>query len=337
MSTFRGCILLSSTILLLGSVSSGQSNIPAKTETIAYEHGLDDPGHNILLDLDIYSMNADGTNVKALTHDAHNNHLASWSPDGRRLVFISGAVHPDELSIMDRDGGNSRKLRLDSVIISAGRGDGEQRRQGSASFISWATWSPDGKKVAVTFVNPFPTFLLDPDGQDQPHQIFSGLGTPTWSPDGRELAFVVLSTPLLTIYSADADGSMRSRLTSPSMSASLPAWSPDGKQIAFAGGATLGKDQIFVMNQDGSGVRQLTNDPDWESCGQPSWSPDGQRIAFSCRATGSCPMTLGALASPSWTWSCVRRIFVISVQNPAPKLIPIVDQDGVNPAFAPVN
>jgi TolB protein len=58
-----------------------------------------------------------------------------------------------------------------------------------------------------------------------------------------------------------------------------PAWSPDGKQIAFISERERGS-QIFVMNADGSDVRNLTNDPKrFDS--HPAWSPDGRRIAFS--------------------------------------------------------
>lgn len=56
-----------------------------------------------------------------------------------------------------------------------------------------------------------------------------------------------------------------------------PTWSPDGTQIAysdFPGGVT----QVFVMNADGSGVRQLTDLP--YGAENPTWSPDGTRIAY---------------------------------------------------------
>ncbi len=54
-------------------------------------------------------------------------------------------------------------------------------------------------------------------------------------------------------------------------------WSPDGTKIAFVrfyGGAG----EIFVMNADGSGQTDLTNDP--ANDGDPTWSPDGSKIAF---------------------------------------------------------
>jgi TolB protein len=65
---------------------------------------------------------------------------------------------------------------------------------------------------------------------------------------------------------------------------SCPAWSPDGNQIAFASTRantiklSLQTTQIFVMDIDGSNIRQLTNTRGQSLC--PGWSPDGKKIAF---------------------------------------------------------
>jgi len=56
-----------------------------------------------------------------------------------------------------------------------------------------------------------------------------------------------------------------------------PAFSPDGTRIAFVSGGALGYD-IFVMNADGGGRRQLTNTGSADM--EPTWSPDGTKIAF---------------------------------------------------------
>jgi dipeptidyl aminopeptidase/acylaminoacyl peptidase len=53
--------------------------------------------------------------------------------------------------------------------------------------------------------------------------------------------------------------------------------SPDGSRIAFVA-HDGGQSDIYVMNRDGSGLRQVTGTPDNDD--QPAWSPDGARIAF---------------------------------------------------------
>ncbi len=63
-----------------------------------------------------------------------------------------------------------------------------------------------------------------------------------------------------------------------------PSWSPDGSRIAFHSSRTGGGD-IYVMNADGSGVRQLTDHP--ASDGSPSWSPDGKQILFDSKRSGN--------------------------------------------------
>ena len=51
-------------------------------------------------------------------------------------------------------------------------------------------------------------------------------------------------------------------------------------KIVFAANDANGNSQIYKMNADGSGLRQLTNFPASGEAIQPSWSPDGQRIVF---------------------------------------------------------
>lgn len=64
------------------------------------------------------------------------------------------------------------------------------------------------------------------------------------------------------------------------------AWSPDGTRIAFRGGPESGR-EVFVMNADGSGRRQLTDTPPPGTySSQPAWSPDGRRIIFRSNRDG---------------------------------------------------
>ena len=289
MSFCRKCVFLSLTILLVVCISFGQSKSQTKSETIAYQSMPDDQAP--YSGVDLYSTNSDGTNVKALTQDAHS-HSPSWSPDGQHILFIHDSTlqtepfnarhganssgHPVELYVMDRNGLNSHLLRRMEPAIGS------------------AAWSPGGQMLAVNLGDH--VFLMEPNGLNEPHLLFSNAYGAAWSPDGQRLAFSArVGDPRLlgddgkplwerapmhwAIHIANANGSMESQLTDPILMAQSPAWSPDGKQIAFSGSMDglggAGKEQIFVMNQDGSGVRQITVDPNWTSCRSPSWSPDG--------------------------------------------------------------
>jgi Tol biopolymer transport system component len=56
-------------------------------------------------------------------------------------------------------------------------------------------------------------------------------------------------------------------------------WSPDGKRIAFAGRNGGGWGDLFVIDADGSHLRRLTRDDEFEEH-DPVWSADGKRLAY---------------------------------------------------------
>lgn len=120
--------------------------------------------------------------------------------------------------------------------------------------------------------------VMEPDGSGKV-QLTSG-DFPDWSPDGTKIAYVLGSS----LFVMNADGSGQTLVQGPFSdrisSYRHPSWSPDGTKLVFAAGFFGGGDrsELFVVDVDGSGLREITPGPlqGW----WPSWSPDGTKIAF---------------------------------------------------------
>ncbi len=81
------------------------------------------------------------------------------------------------------------------------------------------------------------------------------------------------------IYAMNADGTDVTNLTNTTDQEIDPIWSPNGRQVAFAkcaGGCEVFFTEVWVINADGSGLKQLTHGGGFLG----AWSPDGKRIAF---------------------------------------------------------
>jgi TolB protein len=106
---------------------------------------------------------------------------------------------------------------------------------------------------------------------------------PSWSPDGRALAYSTYRPNPDIVISFIYQGVLQSPTKGVGTNY-LPVFSPDGTRIAFMS-VRNGNPEIWVMNVDGSNVRQLTNHPAGD--GTPTWSPNGTQIAFVSDRTGT--------------------------------------------------
>lgn len=175
----------------------------------------------------------------------------------------------------------------------------------------------------------FPTlWVVNADGTGEhklPHLERSEDSDPDWSPDGSRIAFDRCAEKC-EIWTANPDGSKPKRLgpnclrrtDSGCPDRGFPSWSPDAKRIAFGQGTIKGGkiefSEIFVMNANGTGVRQVTHittggKPFATDVLRPAWSPDGRQLVFEVHnLTGADPPNRHALFIVGADGSGLRQV-----------------------------
>lgn len=174
-------------------------------------------------------------------------------------------------------------------------------------------------------------YIVNPDGTRPRTLTGTSQATfersPAFSSDGGRIAYVCGNFELCLMK---ADGSGQAQLTTNGWPAEYrydrsPAWAPNGASIVFAR-TQDGHDGIWIINVDGSGLRQLAV-PDGVN-GHPVFSPDGTRIAFDHATVDSSPTSDVVFTSDS-------AIFVIDLAGGAVRRLTRHGLDAIEPAWSP--
>jgi TolB protein len=225
---------------------------------------------------DLFAMAADGSSSRRLTRGQSPRILdndwslrPAWSPDGSQIAYVSDADSSYTLVwVMNKDGSGRRQLVTPSFDV--------------ADAISW---SPDGKRLAVTGMvgamtrEPTQIYLVEvPRGATERltnHPL--GAFDPAWSPDGELLAYVAREAGRLELRVRTLDGAREAKLDKLAYVRS-PAWSPDGRSIAVLSAQT-GDFEIWIasIQAEDDGIqlgefRQLTRDGGVDAASGLTWS-----------------------------------------------------------------
>ena len=198
--------------------------------------------------VDIYVMNADGSDQTRLTDTGLFDLYPDWSPDGSKIAFaraVFGGV--SWIYVMNADGSDQAQLSPSDGLLAQG-----------------PDWSPDGTQIAYGggfgFGATADVYVINADGSGvtnlTPGTSGSSDQAPAWSPDGTKIAF--LSAENITdgaaeIYVMNADGSGQTNLTNNSVS-DEPDWRGTSLSLTPKFGhvtdhSTVKRDAIDVSGQ----------------------------------------------------------------------------------------
>ena len=197
-------------------------------------------------DYDIYIINSDGTGLKNLTDNDNGDFLPKWSSDGSKICYSSDETGNTDVFIMNSDGTDKR-----------GAIKNNKENYG-------AIFSPDGSKIFYVSneEGDFDIYSIGLDGAGKTKltndEYFEN--DLVFSPDGSKILYSSgqIDSTVFEVSILDLNNSSVSQITETMSYGRLPLWVENGGRIIFNSDME-GYAEIYIMNTDGSEMKNLTN------------------------------------------------------------------------------
>ncbi len=206
------------------------------------EYALSPDGNHIAVVVhgELFLMPAGGGKAKRLTEHPGNDRDPAWSPDGKRLLFVSDRDGEDNIYVLDHNDPEHpdlvRALAFKVTPLTKGKDP-----------ISGASFAPDGKRIA--FFAEGKLWTMNPDGTDAKAVVKeTRVIEYDWSPDSKWLVYSLMDGNLASeLYLIPAAGGPATNLTRYATRNFGFSWSSDGKKLAFISQRRQDLD-VFVMS-----------------------------------------------------------------------------------------
>jgi Tol biopolymer transport system component len=192
---------------------------------------------------DIFTANADGSNVKRLTDTEGYDAEATISPDGKKIVFTTMRSGDLDIYTMDTDGRNVRRLTTE------------------LGYDGGAFYSADSKQIVYRSYHP-----------QTPEQV---------ARYKQKLAENLIEPNTFEVWVMNADGSNKRQVTKLGAASFAPYFFPDAKRIIFASNVNDPKRRnfdLYTIKVDGTGLERITYEETFD--GFPMFTPDGRKLVF---------------------------------------------------------
>lgn len=247
-------------------------------------------------------------------------------------------------------------IRSGDAHIYVRDAQGDERMLTSGKGVNTQpAWSSTGKLAfsrRVGALNKIHVVNEDGSGLRQVTDSARGEAAPSWSPDGRALAYysTAADSPQteLRITQVASGATVIVTGQGTAMGPSAPMWSADGKRLALIAADAKNVAQVWIVEHDGSGFRDVSGQLAKRGAGWASLAPDGQRVVWVGDMRGTWPiivtdlktgeskdLTVGGTAShesPRWSPDGRQIVFASNRDDPGGGRndIFVMDADGTN-------